>query len=135
MSEFSGADEQEKPEAPPLPPSPQMQKKMWSREEKSPFQAPQDFMRGNQSETEAYDLLDSTQPQQESGTHAELGESLLGDLQSTPEKVEPETPKGTTIRCNCSKCSKPFEITLPEGLESAYTNCPHCGSEEMVGTV
>ena len=135
MSEFSGADEQEEPEAPPLPPSPQMQKQMWSREETSPFQAPQDFMRGNQSETEAYDLLDSTQPQQESGTHAELGESLLGDLQSTPEKVEPETPKGTTIRCNCSKCSKPFEITLPEGLESAYTNCPHCGSEEMVGTV
>tara|TARA_Y100001968_G_scaffold178363_1_gene163267 strand:- start:1882 stop:4086 length:2205 start_codon:yes stop_codon:yes gene_type:complete len=135
MSEFSGADEQEEPEAPPLPPSPQMQKKMWSREEKSPFQAPQDFMRGNQSETEAYDLLDITQPQQESGTHAELGESLLGDLQSTPEKAEPGTPKGTTIRCNCSKCSKPFEITLPEGLESAYTNCPHCGSEEMVGTV
>ena len=135
MSEFSGADEQEEPEAPPLPPSPQMQKQMWSREETSPFQAPQDFMRGNQSETEAYDLLDSTQPQQESGTNAELGESLLGDLQSTPEKVEPETPKGTTIRCNCSKCSKPFEITLPEGLESAYTNCPHCGSEEMVGTV
>ena len=135
MSEFSGADEQEEPEAPPLPPSPQMQKQMWSREETSPFQAPQDFMRGNQSETEAYDLLDSTQPQQESGTHAELGESLLGDLQSTPEKVEPETPKGTTIRCNCSKCSKRFEITLPEGLESAYTNCPHCGSEEMVGTV
>ena len=135
MSEFSGADEQEEPEAPPLPPSPQMQKQMWSREETSPFQAPQDFMRGNQSETEAYDLLDITQPQQESGPHAELGESLLGDLQSTPEKVEPETPKGTTIRCNCSKCSKPFEITLPEGLESAYTNCPHCGSEEMVGTV
>ena len=135
MSEFSGADEQEEPEAPPLPPSPQMQKQMWSREETSPFQAPQDFMRSNQSETEAYDLLDITQPQQESGPHAELGESLLGDLQSTPEKVEPETPKGTTIRCNCSKCSKPFEITLPEGLESAYTNCPHCGSEEMVGTV
>ena len=135
MSEFSAVDEQEEREAPPLPPSPQMQKQMWSREETSPFQAPQDFMRGNQSETEAYDLLDSTQPQQESGTNAELGESLLGDLQSTPEKVEPETPKGTTIRCNCSKCSKPFEITLPEGLESAYTNCPHCGSEEMVGTV
>jgi transcription elongation factor Elf1 len=72
--------------------------------------------------------------QQETRAPDELGAALLDDLQTTQEEVETETPTGTAIRSNCSKCSKAFEITLPEGLEAAYTNCPHCGSEEMVGT-
>jgi len=134
MSEFSDVAKEEE-EAPPQPPSPQMQAQMWSRGDTSPFQAPQEEMKSPQQGTEMFALLETTPPpQEETRIPIELGDSLLGDLQSSPEKIEPEPSKGTTLRSNCSKCSKAFEITLPPGLDEAYTNCPHCGSEELVGT-
>ena len=134
MSEFSDVAREDEEEAPPQPPSPQMQAQMWSRGDASPFQAPQEEMKSPQQGTEMFDLLENPPPQEENRIPSELGDSLLGDLQSSPEKIEPEPSKGTTLRSNCSKCSKAFEITLPEGLDAAYTNCPHCGSEELVGT-
>jgi len=135
MSEFSDVAREDEEEAPPQPPSPQMQAQMWSRGDASPFQAPQEEMKSPQQGTEMFDLLETTPPpQEETRIPIELGDSLLGDLQSSPEKIESEPSKGTTLRSNCSKCSKAFEITLPEGLDAAYTNCPHCGSEELVGT-
>jgi DNA-directed RNA polymerase subunit RPC12/RpoP len=134
MSEFSDAEKEDEEEASPLPPSPQMQAQMWSRRDTSHFQPPQEEMKSPQQGTEMFDLLDTPPPQEETSIPIELGDSLLGDLQSSAEKIEPEPSKGTTLRSNCSKCSKAFEITLPEGLDAAYTNCPHCGSEEMVGT-
>ena len=134
MSEFSDAANVEDEEEPPQPPSPQMQAQMWSREDASPFQPPQET-KSPQTADEMFDLLANLPTsQQETRAPDELGAALLDDLQTTQEEVETETPTGTAIRSNCSKCSKAFEITLPEGLEAAYTNCPHCGSEEMVGT-
>ena len=134
MSEFSDVANEEEDEAPPQQPSPQMQAQMWGRGDTSPFQPPQDEMRGAQSGAEMFDLLENSPPSRdETRIPIDLGDSLLGDLQSIPDETEPEPSMGITIRCNCSKCSKAFEITLPEGLDSAYTNCPHCGSEEMVG--
>jgi len=134
MSEFSDVAKEDEEEAPPQPPSPQMQAQMWGRGDTSPFQAPQEEMKSPQQGTEMFDLLETPTPQEETRIPIELGDSLLGDLQSSPEKIEPEPSKGTTLRSNCSKCSKAFEITLPDGLDEAYTNCPHCGSEELVGT-
>ena len=135
MSEFSDVANEQEDEAPPQPPSPQMQAQMWGRGDTSPFQPPQEEIRDPQSGNEMFDLLENPpSSQEETRVPIDLGDSLLGDLESAPQEVEPEPSTGTTIRCNCSNCSKAFEITLPAGLDSAYTNCPHCGSEEMVGT-
>ncbi|HJM24199.1 MAG TPA: PKD domain-containing protein [Candidatus Thalassarchaeaceae archaeon] len=131
MSEFS-EEEEEKPV--PQPHSPQMQAQMWGRVEKPSFNPPQEITTNTLPATEMYDLLDENQsPSEDIQIPVELENSLLGELQSTPEQNNQEPPAGTTIRKGCSKCSNTFEITLPEGLETAYTNCPHCGSEEMVG--
>ena len=130
MSEFS-EEEEEKPV--PQPHSPQMQAQMWGRVEKPSFNPPQEITTSTLPATEMYDLLDENQsPSEEIRIPVELEDSLLGELQSISEQNNQELPAGTTIRKGCSKCSNTFEITLPEGLETAYTNCPHCGSEEMV---
>jgi len=135
MSEFSDAANDEEESEPPQPPSPQMQAQMWGRGDVSPFQPPQEETRSPQNADEMFDLLANIPPsQEETSVSDELGAALLGDLQPTREEIETEPSTGTAIRSNCSKCSKAFEITLPEGLEAAYTICPHCGSEELVGT-
>ena len=36
------------------------------------------------------------------------------------------------VRKSCSKCDKHFQLKLPKGLDSAYTNCPFCNSEEFI---
>ena len=36
------------------------------------------------------------------------------------------------VRQACSSCEKLFELELPEGVTSAKTACPHCGSMERV---
>jgi hypothetical protein len=134
MSEFSDFEEED--DTPELPPSPQMQAQMWSRGETSTsFKTPQEVTPSPLPGDEMFDLLDPPlSAREETRVPIDLDESLLRDLQSAPEQINPETSGGTTIRADCSKCSLAFEITLPEGLDSAYTNCPHCGSEEIVGT-
>ena len=135
MSEFSDVANEDEEESQPQPPSPQMQAQMWSRGDSSPFQPPQVEKKITQSADEMFDLLEKLpSSQDETSLLPELGAALLGDLQPTPEENEPEPLTGNSIRCNCSKCSKAFEITLPAGLDAAYTNCPHCGSEEIVGS-
>ena len=59
MSEFSDVAKEEE-EAPPQPPSPQMQAQMWSRGDTSPFQAPQEEMKSPQQGTEMFELLETT---------------------------------------------------------------------------
>jgi len=135
MSELPEVENEQEEEAPQQPPSPQMQAQMWGRGEQSQFQPPREEMQVPQDADAMFDLLDKIpSAQEETRIPTELGADLLGDLQPTSEEADPEPSTGTTIRCNCSKCSKAFEITLPAGLDAAYTNCPHCGSEEMVGT-
>jgi DNA-directed RNA polymerase subunit RPC12/RpoP len=135
MSELPEVENEQEGEAPQQPPSPQMQAQMWGRGEQSQFQPPREEMKVPQDADAMFDLLDKIpSAQEETRIPTELGADLLADLQPAPEEAEPEPSTGTTIRCNCSKCSKAFEITLPAGLDAAYTNCPHCGSEEMVGT-
>ncbi len=132
MSEFPDGEEED--DLPEQPPSPQMQAQMWGRDEATSFKPPQDVPPSPLPGGEMFDLLDSTpSAREDTRVSVDLGDSLLGDLQSTPEQVNSEPPAGTTVRSTCSKCSRAFEVTLPEGLDAAYTNCPHCGSEEMVG--
>jgi DNA-directed RNA polymerase subunit RPC12/RpoP len=57
--------------------------------------------------------------------------SLLADLEEIPEQTS-EKSEVTSVRKNCQKCSRPFEISLPQDVLEAYTNCPYCGSEELV---
>ena len=134
MSEFSDVEEDD--DSPKQNPSPQMQAQMWSSgDTSSSFKPPQEVTTRPLSGDEMFNLLDPPpSAREETRVPMDLGDSLLGDLQSTPEQINLEPPAGTTVRSDCSKCSRAFEITLPEGLDAAYTNCPHCGSEEMVGT-
>ena len=134
MSEFSEVEEEDDP--PKQNTSPQMQAQMWSRgDTSSSFKPPQEVTRSPLPGDEMFDLLDSPQSaREETRVPMDLEDSLLGDLQPASEQIISEPPAGTTVRSDCSKCSRAFEITLPEGLDAAYTNCPHCGSEEMVGT-
>jgi hypothetical protein len=133
MSEFSEVEEEDDP--PKQNTSPQMQAQMWSRgDTSSSFKPPQEVTRSPLPGDEMFDLLDSPQSaREETRVPMDLEDSLLGDLQPASEQIISEPPAGTTVRSDCSKCSRAFEITLPEGLDAAYTNCPHCGSEEMVG--
>jgi len=134
MSEFSEVEQED--DSLEQNPPPQMQAQMWSRgDTSSSFEPPQEVKTSPLPGDEMFDLLDSSQSaREETRVPMDLGDSLLGDLQSTSEQINSEPPAGTTVRSDCSKCSRAFEITLPEGLDAAYTNCPHCGSEEMVGT-
>jgi hypothetical protein len=134
MSEFSDVEEDD--DSPKQNSSPQMQAHMWSSgDTSSSFKPPQEVTTSPLSGDEMFDLLDPPpSAREETRVPMDSGDSLLGDLQSTPEQINLESPAGTTVRSDCSKCSRAFEITLPEGLDAAYTNCPHCGSEEMVGT-
>ena len=132
MDDFSDSEEGEDPI--PEPPSPQMQAQMWRREAEPTFNI-EEPVSTVKFETEMYDILDVSTPIEGVLTPmTDFEDTLLGDLQSTDFQTKSDTPKGTTIRSDCSSCSKAFEVTLPEGIDAAYTNCPHCGSEEMVGT-
>ena len=69
-------------------------------------------MKAPQIGTEMFDLLEDPTSALEGTTDPiDLGDSLLGDLQSAPEETEPQPSEGTTIRCNCSQRSTAFDIT------------------------
>ena len=48
----------------------------------------------------------------------------------TDEQADPVEER--KVRQACSSCGKLFELELPEGVNSAKTACPHCGSIERV---
>ena len=132
MEEFPDAEEEQEP--PPQPPTPQMQAQMWRRTDESIF-TPRENPPVAQHGAEMYDILDvASTPQERSSITSDFEDSLLGDLQPKNAQTNPQPPEGTKIRSDCSSCSKAFEVTLPAGIEAAYTNCPHCGSEELVDT-
>lgn len=128
MSELSEVDEEEPP-AP--PPSPQMQAQMWGRTQPQSFQPPEPAVSPNLDE-EMLDILGAGSQSAEAPSPTDaLEASLLGDLEPPPQPQTSDT-NDRTVRKQCTECSKKFEITLPEGVDAAYTNCPHCGSEQPV---
>ena len=78
------------------------------------------------------DILGASKPAEAPIPQDTPEDSLLGDLESPPEPQSQEAPDYRTIRKQCNDCSKKFQITLPEGIDAALTNCPHCGSEQSV---
>ena len=131
MEKLTEPEAVEGDENPPQP-STQSQMQMWGGgSSSSPFQAPTEMPRRTNQETDLMDLLEVEKTTQETSPKAS-DSSLLNDLQDTPTKPDPGEMEGTKVRKECEQCSRPFAIVLPKGVEAAYTNCPYCGSEELV---
>jgi len=129
MSELS--EEEEEDESPAPPPSAEMQAQMWGRTQPQSFQPPEQTASTNLDD-EMFDILGGSKPAEAPIPQETLEDSLLGDLESPPEPPSEDGPDDRTVRKQCTDCSKKFQITLPEGIDAAYTNCPHCGSEQSV---
>ena len=50
----------------------------------------------------------------------------------SPAEDATDPSEDRKVRQACSSCEKLFELELPEGVNSAKTACPHCGSVERV---
>ena len=50
----------------------------------------------------------------------------------TKEELQKVVDDNRIVRKSCSKCKKQFQLELPKGLDSAFTNCPFCNSEEFI---
>ncbi len=50
----------------------------------------------------------------------------------SPTESQSDSTGDRKVRQACSSCDKLFELELPEGVTSAKTACPHCGSVERV---
>jgi len=129
MSELS--DDEEEDESPAPPPSPEMQAQMWGRTQPQSFQPPEQTASTNLDD-EIFDILGGSKPAEAPIPQETLEDSLLGDLESPSEPPSEDGPNDRTVMRQCGDCSKRFQITLPEGIDAAYTNCPHCGSEQSV---
>ncbi len=106
---------------------------MWGGPDESPFQPPSRQTIGTESPIDM-DIAEqiSVQYSSERTGLAPTGDDVLTGLTEEPEDSESETIVDRKVRRKCSSCSRPFELELPEGIDSAYTNCPYCGSEEFV---
>ena len=134
MSEITVEDEQEEvEEKEEISQQPQSQIGMWESRPNSPFQSAYQKEVQNEVEIDISDLIDVT-PDLETKMDPLEGE-LPSEITDTEveEKVEKtEADSSRSLRKDCSSCSKAFELEMPEGIDTAYTNCPHCGSEELV---
>ena len=129
MSELS--DFEEKEESPAPPPSARMQAQMWGRTQPQSFQ-PLEQTVSNDLDDEVFDILGGVKPEQATSPRDSPEDTLLGELEPPSEPQSQEDPDDRTFRKQCTDCSKKFQITLPEGIDAAYTNCPHCGKEQSV---
>ena len=79
--------------------------------------------------------MEYTFPEEESSNH-EIEDSFdsakVFQVIESEEETTPDATEDRTVRSNCSKCEKMFEVDLPEGVDKARTACPHCGSIETV---
>jgi DNA-directed RNA polymerase subunit RPC12/RpoP len=100
---------------------------MWGGSDESPFQPPS----RQTIDMDTADQISVQYPLERAGLSPTEDDVLTG-LTEEPEDSEPETIVDRKVRRECSSCSRPFDLELPEGIDSAYTNCPYCGSEELV---
>ena len=130
MSEFDVTEEEVESVAPTPPPSSEMQKQMWGADSGySPFQ--QSFQDEPQpsADPNLFDMLGVEKPQPEPEKD-EFEQNLLGDLQDSPKRDDYIDHR--TVRKSCESCSREFQISLPEGVDEAYTNCPYCDYEQRI---
>ena len=117
------------------PPSPEEQKEMWAQT------SPNTYVSENNEITDISDfdlegLLEEAQnstPNTSNENH-DLLSDLIGDI-SDSEGIKDELKENTSnrvIKKNCSSCDLLFSVELPQGIDSARTACPKCGSIEEV---
>ena len=119
------------------PPSAEEQKQMWAQT------SPNLYMSGSNpivdvSDVDLEELLEDAQKPPSTSTTSE--DSLLSDLiddvpDSQASKPVNEKISDRVIKKNCSSCNLLFSVELPEGIDSARTACPKCGSIEEVNLV
>ena len=131
MSDFEETQDEAESELTPPPPSSEMQKQMWGSDSGySPFQSSFQDEPIPPADPDLFDMLGVEKPQTEPEKVDELEQNLLGDLQDTPRPDDSFDDR--TLRKSCENCSMEFQISLPEGVEEAYTNCPYCGHEQRI---
>ena len=134
MSEITVEDEQEEvEEKEEISQQPQRQIGMWESRPNSPFQSAYQKEVQNEVEIDISDLID-VNPESEPKMNP-LEDELASEIAylEVEERVQTtEADSSRNVRKDCSSCSKAFELELPEGIDTAYTICPHCGSEELV---
>jgi DNA-directed RNA polymerase subunit RPC12/RpoP len=130
ISNISEDEEQDDPDS---ASSLEVQVAMWGGPDESPFQPSSRQTIGTES-TIDMDMADqiSVQYPSERGGLAPTEDDVLAGLSEEPKDSESETIVDRKVRRECSSCSRPFDLELPDGIDSAYTNCPYCGSEEFV---
>ena len=129
MDEIS-TPEDENEHSPPEPPSAESQIQMWGVKRPESFQAPAEPPSQNTLGQDVMDLLGVSEEIDNVMTNSPHSE-LLEDLEDVPKEI-PGNDAPRKVRKECGNCSKPFEIIIPDGINNAYTNCPYCGSEELV---
>ena len=131
MDELSEPEDDEEEEIPSQTPA-QSQIQMWGGgSSASPLQAPVGMTSPSDQEPDLMDLLGTEGAVQETPSTTNTS-SLLSDLEPSQSNNDLGVQDETKVRKECQRCSRPFEISLPKGVEAAYTNCPYCGSEELV---
>ncbi len=131
ISDFSEDEDQDDPSE--SSPSMKDQIAMWAGPDETPFQSSSRQMPDREMPADPIlaDLLPAQSPSDLAGS-ALTEDDVLHDLNEKPIDPEPEAVVDRKVRRECSSCSRPFELELPEGIDSAYTNCPYCDSEELV---
>ena len=112
------------------PTNTQSQSQMWSGESQSPFQS----ITQDQTQFEPDPDLIGLLRDEETALDPLEGiedESIPAEGPTESDNLGENHPD-RGVRKECQSCSKMFEIDLPEGVDAAYTNCPYCGSEELV---
>jgi hypothetical protein len=132
------AEELSKKEEEPLEevktPSAEEQKQMWARTAPNLYTSDINSI-VDISEVDLEGLLQDAQnpPPDSSISEDSLLSDLIDDIQdSTDSKPINEKVFDRVIRKNCSSCDLLFSVELPEGIDSARTACPKCGSIEDV---
>ena len=125
------SEDEEKDDSVESSPSMETQVAMWRGPDPTPFQPPSRQMPDREISTDPIlaDLIPTQSPSDLSGSS--LTEDDLPSDEG-PKASKPETAVDRKVRRECSSCSRPFELELPDGIDSAYTNCPYCDSEEFV---
>jgi len=133
MSDFEETEEELEPEASVPPPSSEMQKQMWGTDSGySPFQQSFQDEPIQSADPNLFEMLGVEKPHPEPEKN-ELETNLLGDLQDSPK--QDDSVDDRTVRKSCESCLREFQISLPEGVDEAYTNCPYCGYEQMISLI
>ncbi|MFL2958221.1 MAG: hypothetical protein ACJZ4Z_05460 [Candidatus Thalassarchaeaceae archaeon] len=119
------------------PPSAEEQKQMWAQTSPNLYMSDSNPI-VDIADVDLEELLEDAQKPPSTSFTSE--DSLLSDLiDDVPDpqvsKTVNEKISDRVIKKNCSSCNLLFSVELPEGIDSARTACPKCGSIEEVNLV